>query len=383
MEIEPDGRMSSVKLNQSNKEHIPIGGQMNLMKLHQWWESRAVTENRKGAKHALRELGLSSTQRMLVNSLALSLNDCYWIKPLNKDLVWKDVSMFRNNFVDIFGDLTFDRSKKLRLQGRTKFRQITSQGVLQKKWCIDAQGNRFLVKGNWGNSYQQSLNEILASLIHGMQEYNNYTPYFLTEVDVEDNEKGMGCYSYNFCNENVEFISAWELLQLTKIKQRESLYHPLVRLCTEVAHFHKKYVEQFLWYEILTDYVMTNIDRHMNNIGLLRNPDTLQFIGFAPIYDTGNSMFFRNQVIPNGDFSTIRTNSFITKEMSLLKYVEQPDLINLQRLPSAEQLYSIYEQDIIERHCRIETLINTYRQKISILDRVQNGYKPWKYKEKM
>lgn len=41
-----------------NEEHIPIGGQMNSMKLHEWWQDRAVPDSRIGSRHALRELGL-------------------------------------------------------------------------------------------------------------------------------------------------------------------------------------------------------------------------------------------------------------------------------------------------------------------------------------
>ena len=41
---------------------------------------------------------------------------------------------------------------------------------------------------------------------------------------------------------------------------------------------------------IVTDYIIANEDRHMNNFGLLRNAETLEWIGFAPIYDSGSSL---------------------------------------------------------------------------------------------
>ena len=34
--------------------------------------------------------------------------------------------------------------------------------------------------------------------------------------------------------------------------------------------------QRFMDYEIMTDFLMSNTDRHMNNIALLRNPDTLE-----------------------------------------------------------------------------------------------------------
>ena len=378
MDLDGNGTLSKVQFNPNTLPHLPVGGSLNLMKFHDWWKDRAIPKSRKGAAHALRELGFPSTNSLLVNNLALSLTDCYWIKPVNVDLYWEQVSLFRNNFIDIFGDLTFDTSKKLDLRNKTIFKFASSQGELQKKWCIDEYGNRFLVKGNWGSSYQQSLNEILATEIHKRQNIVPYTEYNLTSIDVEGNNKGIGCYSYNFCNESLEFVSAWELLQLRKIKQNISLFHPLVDICINNCGFSEDYVYNFLGYEIMTDFIVTNTDRHMNNIGVLRNPDTLEYICFAPIYDTGNSMFFRSSTVPTGNFLDINTHSFIKKEVKLLQYVKNRNLIDLSKLPDDNFIRALYLKDIPERHQRIEALLKAFHNKISYLDKFQSGIDIWK-----
>ena len=41
---------------------------------------------------------------------------------------------------------------------------------------------------------------------------------------------------------------------------------------------------------IVLDYVIANEDRHFNNFGVLRNAETLEWLGFAPIYDSGSSL---------------------------------------------------------------------------------------------
>lgn len=111
----------------------------------------------------------------------------------------------------------------------------------------------------------------------------------------------------------------------------------------------------FMDYQIMTDYLITNTDRHMNNIAIMRNPDTLELLGFAPIYDSGNSMFYN---IPYENLSKIRleeikTHSFIEKEIRLLQYVRDRSLIDLDK---AIMDFSIYEKDIVERHIRIPKL---------------------------
>ena len=41
---------------------------------------------------------------------------------------------------------------------------------------------------------------------------------------------------------------------------------------------------------IVLDYIIANEDRHLNNFGALRNAETLQWLGMAPIYDSGSSL---------------------------------------------------------------------------------------------
>ena len=41
---------------------------------------------------------------------------------------------------------------------------------------------------------------------------------------------------------------------------------------------------------IVLDYLIANEDRHQNNFGLIRNANTLEWIGPAPIFDSGSSM---------------------------------------------------------------------------------------------
>lgn len=372
-----DNKMKVIKV--INKSQLPIGGQMNSMKLHEWWQDRAVPKTRKGSKHALRELGLTSTDNMLLSGLALSLNDCYWINPVGSSFEWKDVSLFRNNFIDIFGELTFDTTKSLsRFRDQSSFRLATSQGELQKKWCIDANGRRFLVKGNWGESYQQSLNEIFASRIHQLQGWSLYVPYHLCNIDVEGNRKGIGCACYNFCSEDIESVSAWEIMQSVKLRASDSYFNTFKKTCVLKYGMNEDYFDRYISYLLMTDFLMSNTDRHMNNIALLRDANTLKVIGFSPIYDTGNSMFFRCMDIPTGNLLKIETHSFLKSEVKMLQYVKYRNILDLSKLPSDAEFISIYMRDIPDRHGRIEQMLKAWHSKINYLRRFQNGEDIWK-----
>ena len=379
MMLDESGNMKHVRINKAESEHIPIGGRLNDNRLHNWWKDRATPKTRQGAVTALERLGYMSTNNMLVDNLALSLTDCYWIKPYGTEITWKDVNLFTNPFEDTFGKLTFNPEERINLQGKTPFIPATSQGEVQKKWCIGTDGTRFLVKGNYGDNYQQSINEVFASQMHKLLGYSHAVQYSLTEIRLSDERTGLGCSCNSFCSENIEAISAWEVLQLRKIKQNESLYYPLRDECINLG-INAEEFDNFISYEIMTDYLLSNTDRHMNNISILRNPDTLQIIGMAPIYDSENSMFFRNtlQELQKG-IDTIQTHSFIKDEKSLLKYVTDRNLIDLNKLSLID--FSIYENDIIERHTRIPYLKYNFEQKMYGLERFQKGKDIWKYEQ--
>ena len=376
MEISEEGVLSKVRRNADTMDHFPLGGRMNDIKFHEWWNDRAIPKTRHGAKSALQRLGYSSTNSALVNNLALSLSDCYWIRPRDENVRWADVNLFTNDFVDTFGELTINRDHIIDIRKETRFNCATSQGELQKKWCIAGDGRRYMIKGNYGDSYQQSLNEIFATRLHEQQGFGNHTEYMPVKVQVDGNMEGLGCMSYDFCSEEIECISAWELLQTVKTRQNESWYYPFKEVCLRLGMPERQFTE-FIDYQIMTDYLISNTDRHMNNISVIRNPDTLELLGFAPIYDSGNSMFYNRSYdeLARVRLNEINTHSFIAREVKLLQYVSNRKAVDIEK---AVMDFNVYRLDIKERHVRIPLLKELYERKLTQLASFQNGTDIWK-----
>lgn len=376
MSLDSFGNISRIRKNTAEREHMPLGGQMNDMKFHEWWKDRATPKTRQGAVTALERLGYSSTSNMLVDNLALSLTDCYWIRPCDSDITWKDVSLFSNPFEDVFGTLTFNPDEPVDLRNQTSFIPATSQGEVQKKWSIRPDGTRRLIKGNYGDNYQQSINEVFATQLHIIQGFSNAVHYSFAEIKLRDGRPGLGCVCDSFCSEHIEAVSAWEVLQMGKVKQNESLYYPLRDACVALGIDGHDF-DQFMSYEIMTDYLLSNIDRHMNNIAILRDPDTLSVIGMAPIYDTGNSLFYNESLDElMGTPRPLKTHSFVQDEKKLLKYVTDRSLLDLTKLSGID--FSIYERDISERHSRIPFIKQRFEQKAKDLEAFQKGKNIWK-----
>lgn len=81
-------------------------------------------------------------------------------------------------------------------------------------------------------------------------------------------------------------------MKTRKKLNHESVYQHFVSCCSEVGLDAVPFLDQML----TVDYVLANEDRHFSNFGLIRDPETLKFIKFAPIFDSGTSLCYnRNQ----------------------------------------------------------------------------------------
>lgn len=48
-------------------------------------------------------------------------------------------------------------------------------------------------------------------------------------------------------------------------------------------------MRKFLDYLLAFDFIMVNTDRHFGNFGAVRNIETLEWLGPAPVFDSGTS----------------------------------------------------------------------------------------------
>ena len=349
----------------SAPELLPLGGNIDSAMLRKWWQRRAVPVSQGNIRRILERIGIT-THTYLEQNLGLSLTDHYWIKPLDADFGWQEINLFTNDFRDAVGDMqlsgTMDEVPDLPTNAFSPSSSV--QGELRKKWII-SDGKRFLIKGNHGGNSQESLNEVVASMIHQRQGKQPYVAYSPIQIGPDH---PFCCICESFTSDEVEFIPAIDVVESAKKDNALSLYEHFIKVCS--AHgLDDSVTRSFLEYQILSDFILTNIDRHLNNFGVLRDTHTLKFIGMAPIFDSGNSMFWQNPRLPKrDDLTRIEVNSFRGKEMQLLEYVTDRSAVDLHQLPSCDELREIYEMDPLIP-CRDSILLG-YQKKITMLTKL-------------
>lgn len=88
------------------------------------------------------------------------------------------------------------------------------KGDLAKKWMIDSNEDRFLVKGSYLQNALQSVSEVLATAMYSVCDIN-FVEYDFTRVSC-NGEKKLGCKCKNFTSLNAEFIPAIDIVNIGK-----------------------------------------------------------------------------------------------------------------------------------------------------------------------
>lgn len=266
-----------------NYSHMPLStvvrkDVVDTERFKEWWYGRSIPSSRSDIHGFFDSLDVSNNAPLLIRSMALSLSDHYWVKPVNSECTWSDVNYFENDFSDDIGDLLFGRPISVKTVNYSS-PDITSEGNLKKRWKI-INGTRCLVKGGSGESLQEPLSEKIASLIMDSLGID-HVGY---DVIWDDGRPYSVCP--DFVDGDTEFISAFHVYRSMKNRGNASVYAHYVQCCAENGLDIVPALDRM----IAVDYLIANNDRHMNNFGIIRDPRTLEWLSAAPVFDTGNSL---------------------------------------------------------------------------------------------
>ena len=81
----------------------------------------------------------------------------------------------------------------------------------------------------------------------------------------------------------------------------------------------------FLDRMLTVDFIIANEDRHFNNFGLIRNAETLEFVGFAPIYDSGTSLCYNRNERQFNRYESKPFHKEFIKQAALIKNLDWLD----------------------------------------------------------
>lgn len=310
-------------------EHMPLGTTMkgigDRRALNEWWKGRSIPASRKCLESLLNALNMDDPVELLTRSFSLSLSDQYWIRPADECIAWSDINFFQNRFSEDIGDLLFGeqpRTGEIDLSSPDN----TSEGNLQKRWKI-IDDERCLLKSGSRPFLQEPFNEVIGSCILESLDIP-HVPYGLVR-------SGDGVLSScgDFIDTDTEFISAYRAMKICEHRNDESVYGYFVSICAEHGLDAIPFLDRMLSF----DYLVANTDRHLNNFGIVRDATTLEWIGFAPVFDNGGSLWFDYGTEDIGTITGLRCKPFrkdFEEQLRMVTSFDWLDSDELEGIPS-------------------------------------------------
>lgn len=348
----------------------PFLGNADAEKIKKWWEMRAIPASRAALQNILRDAGCFNAGSYLAKNLALSMTDAYWICPVDARISYTDVKL--SNFAAYH-------------EGKVPYHNATSYdpnaslgGQMEKYWDLSS-GKPVLVKESYRYYGQQSLNEVFATRLHELQGTD--VPFVRYFASIQT-DRSVLCKCEAFTSDKQEFVPAYEVLESRKARNDVSNYDSYINICAE-SGIEKDYIQKFMDYQTFTDFIISNTDEHLLNFGILRNPETMQILGPAPIFDSGNSMFHADDkqfAYTRAGVLQRKITSFYDREEQLLKKIHDKHVVRMDLLPDSKEVKEFFAGAGIPEW-KADVISQNYAIKLQLAKEFQHGKTISFYKE--
>lgn len=325
----------------------------NITILTEWFKGRGIPSWRDDLDLLLAKLNITTREELLDKAFGLSLSDQYWIKPYNSNVQYKDINFFEHDFNSAdFTNITFSNSNDYSTKVNLVSPNNTTDGRLKKTWIIENK-ERYLLKGGYKNEVLEPFNEVLASMICDRLGIY-HTKY---EIDVISNKVVSKCKC--FINSNTELITAHQILH--NVCNKEKAYEEYINILENhnIKNAREKIEDMFI-----LDYIIMNEDRHLNNFGIIRDVNTLEWLDVAPIFDNGESL----NIIDYTDEEVIINNQGrffyrIDNFDEMLKYIKNIKRYDLSKLDGVVEEFD----DLLHSYSNITHMTDRRIKKICTL----------------
>ncbi len=362
IELDDLGNISDVQ-QIFTPEHLPVGTLakqgLDRKALVHWWAKRSIPASRSGLRETLEALDFCVPQELVAKCYGLSLSDQYWISPKENPLLWSEINFFENDFSEDVGNLLFgygEASDSMSLVSPDN----TSDGQLIKKWKI-ADGKRVLIKGASNPYQQEALNEVIASRIADRLGIEHVEYSVMWEHD------RLLSVCEDFITSETELVSAYHVMKSRKKSNNVSEYEFYID-CGEQLGITD--IRQQTEKMLVLDFLIGNSDRHYNNFGLIRNAVTLEWMGVAPIFDCGTSLWFNtHEMLIKPAETTLPSKPFKKNHAEQIKLVKDFSWLDVNALDGIEQeVDEILQQSPYISEERRKVLCEVLTQRISLLN---------------
>ena len=253
-----------------------------------WLRRRIIPKNRAFVHEILQSMGLNTgdTKGIIDVCKGLSLNDSYWVVPLDFVGSFAEFNLYENPFSEVLSLIAyvgFGKSHEI----FTTSPEFTTHGMLRKAWR-NLDDGIYLFKGGTEGAINA-----------GREPYSEFYACQIAE------QMGLKTVHYD--------LVKWKGILASKCKlfmDINNAYIPIghivrrggIKACLDFYQNISSEALEDLKSMLVFDAVIYNEDRHFGNFGVLMDSHTCQIKGAAPVFDNGVSLF--NYAMPE-DFADL------------------------------------------------------------------------------
>lgn len=229
-----------------------------------WLETRAIDSHRTNSRILKKALRLKEKDDLstVIHVNGATITDNYWIKPLESSLCYADIRFSDDYFSKLALRGAYDDFDSAAKRMNTRTPELTNIGSYEKCWK--------LIKGKWW----------LIKTANHNEQFSEMFIYKFGEalgMKMAVYERGRNVIkSLDFTDSasvNFEPASAF----MGDNEDYEDVIAKLEEICPQAI---PDYIRM-----IFLDTIVVNPDRHTSNFGLLRDTETGELLGLAPLFD--------------------------------------------------------------------------------------------------
>lgn len=311
--------------------------------IQEFLKLRTIDMSRTNARILKRVLNIHIDEdfKAALYSYALSISDNYWFKPKKSKIKYKDIEFKDDSYSDV--SLKGDISISLYKSHLTP--EITTLGSFEKGWRFISSEWWLYKSGTDKQLFAELLSYEFAKLISLKTATYEYDNGYIRSKNFADKSNFEPLASLLGDNDDYHFI-----------------FNTLIKISEDIA---KEYLKLSFF-----DAVINNVDRHNENVGVMRNRKSGKIISLAPNFDN-NLAFYSNEEItltpPNKDgliktfISFLKTNK-IAKELYLQIdfkdiHIEDIDKI-ITCIPIQPKVSKTLSKELIDRYYYLKDYFN-------------------------
>ncbi len=263
------GEVSFTVLEEICAEHKPIG----FTDINSWIQGRQAPKHRVHIAKLLRQCGCYDLDGYVRITHALTLNDTFWVKPVNSSLKWNDVSLYANQFDETIARIAFEGGMYGEQFSSTS-PEFGTDGAYAKCWVRKGDVIYLLKQGSEGARNT------------GMEPYSEYYASQISNIICKDHvDYDLEMYRGRLVSSCKLFTDEYKgFTAIDRIVSKNTGVSGLLSYYENIGSGDA--FRRMLVFDALT----INTDRHLGNFGVIVNNDTQKITGMAPVFDNNQSL---------------------------------------------------------------------------------------------